>query len=117
MLVARCPVCEDIITVGVVLKLYQPVTCPTCLANLQVVSLSPFELDVSPGGKYHASLRKGSNMNVKKANSNAGPSWKHSTSDYLGGEDEDNYEEYDDYLLERRQRHKSDRDKRRRGVS
>ncbi len=111
MPVARCPVCEDIITIGVICKLYQPVTCPTCLANLEIVSLNPFELDLPTGVKRSGPPRNGQSANARKSKN--GPA-NRPIGDYFGGEDES--DDYDDYLLERRQRHKSDRDRRRRGT-
>jgi len=104
---ARCPVCEDIITFGIPLKLYQPVTCPTCLAYLQVVSVNPFELDrLSSIGVL--ATTKNNRHNQGKNSKNFG---KRRVSDYYGGEDEEEYEELDDYLLERRLRYKPERDK------
>ena len=41
---ARCPVCDDIISIGISVKLSQAIICPTCLASLQVVALSPCRL-------------------------------------------------------------------------
>ncbi len=111
---ARCPVCEDIITFGIPLKPNQSVTCPTCLASLQVVSINPFELDVSEDGRSPAS--------IKSIRHNQGKNYKnikkHRVSDYYGGEDDEGeYEEYDEYLLERRLRYKPDREKRKKSES
>jgi hypothetical protein len=101
---ARCPVCEDIITFGIPLKLHQSVTCPTCLATLRVVSVNPFELDRSLNNGLLTSARNNRHNHGKNSKSFG----KRRVSDYYGGEDEDEYEEYDDYLLERRLRHKSE---------
>jgi hypothetical protein len=103
---ARCPVCDDILTIGVALKLYQSVTCPTCLANLQVVSVNPFELERLDRSQrtYHG--RNGGSPNHKK--SRQGKPVRR-VSDYYGGEDDfDDYDESDEYILERRLRLKSD---------
>jgi lysine biosynthesis protein LysW len=102
---ARCPVCEDIITIGIAVKLYQPVTCPTCLANLEVVSMSPLELEQAR--RNGAPAARGSRPNHKKASK----SGKKLPVDEI--DDEDDYEEFDDYVLEKRLRTKSDPDKRR----
>jgi hypothetical protein len=45
MPIARCPVCEDILTLGSDFALNQPVTCSTCLSNLKIVSVEPCELE------------------------------------------------------------------------
>ena len=90
-------------------KLYRAVTCPTRLANLQVVSLNPFELEILLAGKRAPSPRNGSNSNSARKPKNDVE--KRGMSDYFGGVDED----YDDYFLEQRLRHKLDREKRRRG--
>ena len=82
---ARCPVCEDIITFGIPLKLYQPVTCPTCLASLQVVSVNPFELERSISIGVLAST-KNNRHNQGRKSKNSG---KRRVSDYYGGEDEE----------------------------
>lgn len=108
---ARCPVCEDIITLGISPKLNQPVTCPTCLANLQVVSLNPFELEL-PTRKRNGMRRNGQPANLKRVKSQKSGRVVQPYNDL--GEDDD-YDDYDDYVLERRQRHKGERDKRRRG--
>lgn len=42
---ARCPLCDDIITIGADLGINHPVTCPTCLSNLKIVSIEPYELE------------------------------------------------------------------------
>jgi lysine biosynthesis protein LysW len=102
---ARCPVCEDIITFGIPLKLHQFVTCPTCLATLRVVSVKPFELEKPPVNGLLTSSRNNRHNQGKNSKSPV----KRRVSDYYGGEDEDNDEEFDDYLLERRLRHKSER--------
>ena len=108
---ARCPVCDDIITFGILLKLNQPVTCPTCLANLQVVSVNPFELDrpISIGQSSYNRNNRHSQGKISRNNKKRG------VSDYYGGEDD--FEEYDDYLLERLLRHKSERDKHKKNES
>jgi Alpha-aminoadipate carrier protein LysW-like, globular domain len=104
---ARCPVCEDILTIGVALKLYQPVTCPTCLANLQVVSVNPFELELASSNRRNYQGRNGQSQNHKKTRQDK-PA--HRVSDYFGGEDD--FDDYDDFTLERRLRLKSDPERR-----
>ncbi len=104
---ARCPVCENFITFGIPLKFHQSVTCPTCLASLQVVSVNPFELDRPVAVGALPSTRN----NRHSQGRNLKDSGKRRISDYLGGADEEEYEEFDDYILERRLRHKSERDK------
>jgi hypothetical protein len=110
---ARCPICHDIITLGVSVKLYQTLICPTCLGSVQVVSVTPMELEIADRSDrttgrsgFRGNYRTGSKKN------NHG-SKKNSFSKASGGfEDlEDEFEEIDDYLLERRQRHKPERDK------
>jgi hypothetical protein len=110
---ARCPVCEDILTFGIPLKLHQSVTCPTCLASLQVVSVNPFELE----RPVVIGLPPSTRNNRHNQGRNSKNSGKHRVSDYLGGADEDEYEEFDDYLLERRLRHKPEHDKRKKEES
>lgn len=54
---ARCPVCDDLISPGVAVKQNQVIICPTCLANLQVVSVSPLEFEEAhrtDGSKHYA---------------------------------------------------------------
>jgi lysine biosynthesis protein LysW len=102
---ARCPVCEDIITIGIAVKLYQPVTCPTCLANLEVVSMSPFELEQAQRNGSPAA--RSNRPNHKKTSK---PGKKLPVDDL---DEEDDYEEFDDYVLEKRLRTKSDPEKRR----
>jgi len=103
---AKCPVCEDIVTIGIHLKLYESIPCPTCLANLQVVSVNPFELE---------KLEIGRKVIIKNNRQKQGKGTKDPNKrimiDYFGGEDEE--EDIDDYILERRLRYKSERDKRR----
>ena len=103
---ARCPVCDDILTIGVALKLYQPVICPTCLANLQVVSVNPFELERLDRSQrtYHG--RNGGQQNHKK--SKQGKPARRPSDPYGGEDDFDDYDESDEYILERRLRLKSD---------
>lgn len=45
MSIARCPICEDVLTIGQDLSINQPITCSTCLSNLRVVSVEPVELE------------------------------------------------------------------------
>lgn len=106
---ARCPVCEDILNIGIAVKLYQPVTCPTCLANLKVVALTPLELERNQRDAAHH-LRTGGNG--RPAAKKPGKSGKKGPPADLSGEDEDE-DQYDDYIIEKRLRHKSDYDRRR----
>ncbi len=108
---ARCPVCHDIISIGITVKLYQGMICPTCLASLQVVSLNPLELE-QPEKSGNGAAHSLSRTNGKRT-SKDGKNWRGSRE--LGGLDEmdDDYEEYDDYVIERRQRHKTDPEKQR----
>jgi lysine biosynthesis protein LysW len=45
MAIAFCPDCEEGIGLGLSPKLGQRVTCPHCHAELEVIDLSPLELD------------------------------------------------------------------------
>jgi len=108
---ARCPVCNDFISIGVTVKLNQGIICPTCLANLRVVSLNPLELE-QPDRPLVSAARSASRSNGKRASKE--DKTRRISREY-GGLDEmdDDYEEYDDYVIERRQRHKTDKDKQR----
>lgn len=104
---ARCPVCEDIITIGIAVKLYQPVICPTCLASLKVVSVNPFELDVPAVGAN-------SGYRLSRPNHKRNPKLqKPRRISELYGDDE--FEEIDDYTLERSLRIKPEHENRRKG--
>ena len=107
---ARCPVCNDIITIGISVKLNQALICPTCLANLQVVSLNPLELELPerPG-----SLNKRGSGRVGSKKNHKGKTAKLFDRSRLEGfEDlEDEYDDLDDYTLERQLRHKPEREK------
>lgn len=108
---ARCPVCNDIIQLGVTLKLNQVIICPTCLTSLQVVSLNPAELDL-PDRPVISSNRNPTRVGAKKS-----PKDNRRNSNRLGLDfsELDEYEdEFDDYTIEKRLRHKSERDRRRR---
>jgi Alpha-aminoadipate carrier protein LysW-like, globular domain len=103
---ARCPVCEDIITIGIAVKLYQPIICPTCLASLKVVSVNPFELDVPERGEnsgYRHSIRHIHKRNSKSQNPRR-------ISEQF---EEDDFEDFDDYTLERSLRIKPEHENRR----
>lgn len=110
---ARCPVCSDINSFGVSVKLNQIIICPTCLASLEVVSLNPLELDLPErpaGGATQGSGRNKSRKNsrdLRKKTSN-----KRLELDSIV---EDDFDELDDYTLEKKLRYKSDAEKRRRG--
>jgi len=103
---ARCPVCEDIITIGIAIKLYRPVKCPTCLAILKLVSVTPFELDVSRTG-VNSGYRLRTRLNHKKNSKSQKP---RQISEQHG---EDDFEEFDDYTLERSLRIKPEHENRR----
>ncbi len=105
---ARCPVCEDIITIGIAIKLYQPVICPTCLASLKVVSVIPFELEVPEVGSapvYRRPPRPNHKRNLKSQKPRR-------ISEQYG---DDDYDDIDDYTLERSLRFKSEHENRRKG--
>ena len=103
---ARCPVCEDIITVGIAVKLYQPIICPTCLSSLKVVSVDPFELDVPARGE-NTGYRHPARLNHKRNSKLQKP--RH-ISELYG---EDDFEDFDDYALERSLRIKPEHENRR----
>jgi hypothetical protein len=103
---ARCPVCNDIITIGISVKLYQPVICPTCLASLKVVSVNPFELDV-PASGVNSGFQRLSRPNHKKNSKLQKP---RDISEQYG---EDDFEDIDDYRLERSLRIKPEHENRR----
>jgi len=103
---ARCPVCEDIITFGIAIKLYQSVICPTCLASLKVVSVTPFELDVPTMG-VNSGYRLPTRLIHKKNSKLQKPK---PVSEQYG---EDDFEEFDDYMLERSLRIKPEHENRR----
>jgi hypothetical protein len=103
---ARCPVCEDIINIGIAVKLNQPIICPTCLASLKVVSVSPLELDV-PTARTNSGYLRSSLPNHKRNNKSQKP---RRISELYG---DDDFEDFDDYTLERSLRIKSERENRR----
>jgi hypothetical protein len=103
---ARCPVCEDIITIGIAVKLYQPVICPTCLANLNIVSLNPFELDI-PSGSENLGFLRLSRPNHKRSLKLQKP--RRISEQY----EDDDIGDIDDYLLERSLRYKPEHENRR----
>jgi hypothetical protein len=109
---ARCPVCEDIINIGIAVKLYQPVTCPTCLANLKVVAMTPLELELNQRVASTYSSRPGGNGRSAAKKPGKGTNKKNGLPGELEGEDEDEAL-YDDYILEKRLRYKSDYDRKR----
>ncbi len=45
MAFARCPLCDDILSIAENLGLDHLLTCPTCFSNLKIVSTDPFELE------------------------------------------------------------------------
>lgn len=45
MSVALCPDCDEAINFGSRVRIGQRVTCPHCAADLEVVEISPIELD------------------------------------------------------------------------
>jgi lysine biosynthesis protein LysW len=104
---ARCPICDDIISIGISVKLHQAIICPTCLANLQVVSLNPLELEIPETSKHTGTLNSRKNHREGK---------KHASSKKFWGYDEFDDEDFDDYTIERRLRHKSERDKHRKST-
>jgi lysine biosynthesis protein LysW len=109
MATARCPVCEDIITIGIAVKLYQPVICPTCLASLKVVSVNPFELEVPPKNGNSAQ-RRFPLLNHKRNSKSQKPRW---ISEQYG---DDDFEDIDDYTLERSLRIKPEHENRRKSA-
>ncbi len=110
---ARCPVCNDIISIGVSVKLYQGITCPTCLTSVRVVSLNPLELELPDrsGNGVDRTHHSGYKKNPLEGK-------QHLASKNYGGFDEldENYEEFDDYVLERRLRYKSERERQRKSA-
>ena len=103
---ARCPVCDDIISIGVSVKLNQAIICPTCLASLQVVAMSPLELELP---ERHANLRT---INQRRTGSkkNHKDFTRRSTEKPFSEFGEPDYEdELDDYTLERILRHKPEK--------
>jgi hypothetical protein len=105
MAAARCPVCNDIISVGIAVKLYQTMICPTCLTSLQVVSLSPLEIELPRGGNNSSPYRVNRSNHKKKNRPGKAVAI---SQDYY---DDDEFQELDDYTLERQLRHKSERNK------
>jgi Alpha-aminoadipate carrier protein LysW-like, globular domain len=103
---ARCPVCEDFITIGISIKLYQPVICPTCLASLKVVSTNPFELDIPTVGE-NSIFRRPARSNHKKNSKILKPK---RISEQFG---DDDFDDLDDYTLERSLRIKPEHENRR----
>lgn len=104
MSLARCPVCEDVLTLGISVKLNQILICPTCLSSLQVVCLSPIELE-TPERRTAAQKRKNASTGHKSFSSK-------NSHDFFEADDLDEEETIDDYQLERKLRHKSDRPRR-----
>ena len=102
---AQCPVCGEIVYIAAPAKLHRSLVCLTCLTNLQIVALNPLELEmleessraVTPLNGHHS--RKGAKRKKKR------DSYR----------EEDEYEDLDDYVLEKRQRRKPNRDKHRKG--
>jgi hypothetical protein len=103
---ARCPVCEDCINIGISVKLYQRVICPTCLTSLKVVSVDPFELDVPAAGENPV-FRHPTRLNHKKNSKSQKP--KSISQQY----EDDDFEDFDDYTLERSLRIKPEHENRR----
>jgi lysine biosynthesis protein LysW len=105
MALSRCPVCDDVLKIGINVKLNQVLICPTCLSSLQVVGLIPLELEI-PDRRNTQPGRNRNHLPRKRGTQNAGKSSKHTSFEPDDFEDEYNL---DDYQLERRLRHKSDR--------
>lgn len=42
---ARCPICQDILSIGDTVEIDRPITCSTCLSNLIIASIEPLELE------------------------------------------------------------------------
>lgn len=42
---ARCPICQDILSIGDAVEIDRPITCSTCLSNLIIASVDPLELE------------------------------------------------------------------------
>ena len=101
MALARCPVCDDVLTLGISVKLNQIIICPTCLSSLQVVCLSPIELETPK--RRAASVGQNSGYIVNKQNS------RKSSKKWFEMDDLDDEELIDDYQLERKLRYKSER--------
>jgi uncharacterized paraquat-inducible protein A len=51
----KCPICEDRIEVGIKVKLLERLSCPTCEALLEVVSVDPLEVDWIYYDEYYES--------------------------------------------------------------
>jgi lysine biosynthesis protein LysW len=98
---AQCPVCGERITFGGPIKLHEALNCPTCLTDLEIVGRDPLELD------YLFSAQKPAAHHDNQRHSKKGG--KRSTDLYY----DDDFEEIDDYLLEKRLRRKPNRHKRR----
>jgi transposase-like protein len=45
MLTTKCPLCDEALEIGMILKLRQRLHCPACQAVLEAVSLNPIKLD------------------------------------------------------------------------
>jgi lysine biosynthesis protein LysW len=45
MIAAECPICGEMIDLGLILKHGQGVLCPVCQSMLEVVSLQPVKLE------------------------------------------------------------------------
>jgi hypothetical protein len=84
--------------------------CPTCLANLQVVSLHPLELELPE--RTGLINKRGPGRAGSKKN-NKGKTAKLSDRKRFEGLDDldDDYDDLDDYILERQLRHKPEREK------
>ncbi len=104
MALARCPVCDDVLTLGISVKLHQIIICPTCLSSLQVVCLSPMELELPERRTAAAGQRRNQTGN-RSGNRNSGKR-KFDSDDLEDGVI------FNDYQIERKQRHKSDRPRR-----
>lgn len=93
---ARCPICDDWISLDVPPKLHQSFTCPTCLSALQVISINPLEFD-------EALLKR------KNAKRNGHMGRKGKVSKGRWRFEEEDFDEEEVYLLERRYRQRGER--------
>jgi len=104
---ARCPICDDVITLGVPIKLHQTLICPTCLGRLKAVSINPFEFE--PLDRQQSPALRIVNRDASRKKSSA-------KSLAVTDDFDDDYDYLDDYALKQQLRHKSDREKRRRNT-
>jgi hypothetical protein len=98
---AQCPVCGERITFGGSIKLHEALNCPTCLTDLVIVGRDPLELDYRFGEQKPAAHHDNQRHSKKGGKRNA------------NSFDDDEFEDIDDYVLEKRLRRKPNRHKRR----